>query len=53
MKNRCSWCGKDALYMKYHDEEWGVPVFDDNKYCSDRKKYHFHLAAMQKALTME
>lgn len=26
---RCSWCGDDPLYIKYHDEEWGVPVFDD------------------------
>lgn len=30
-KNRCSWCLKDELYMKYHDEEWGVPVHDDTK----------------------
>lgn len=28
---RCSWCEKDELYIKYHDEEWGVPVFDDRK----------------------
>lgn len=28
---RCSWCGNDELYIKYHDEEWGVPVFDDRK----------------------
>jgi len=26
---RCSWCGTDPLYMKYHDEEWGKPVHDD------------------------
>ena len=26
---RCQWCGTDPLYVKYHDEEWGVPVFDD------------------------
>ena len=26
---RCSWCGNDPLYVKYHDEEWGVPVKDD------------------------
>ena len=26
---RCSWCGTDSLYVKYHDEEWGKPVFDD------------------------
>lgn len=28
---RCSWCGKDDMYIKYHDEEWGTPVFDDQK----------------------
>ena len=26
---RCSWCGNDPLYISYHDEEWGVPVYDD------------------------
>lgn len=26
---RCSWCGSDPLYIKYHDEEWGKPVRDD------------------------
>lgn len=26
---RCPWCGDDPLYVKYHDEEWGVPVHDD------------------------
>jgi len=26
---RCGWCGEDPLYVAYHDEEWGVPVFDD------------------------
>jgi DNA-3-methyladenine glycosylase I len=29
--NRCSWCGSDSIYVKYHDEEWGVPVYDDQK----------------------
>ncbi len=30
MKIRCAWCPADnALYVKYHDEEWGVPVHDD------------------------
>lgn len=29
-KKRCTWCGNDPLYMAYHDEEWGVPVYDDN-----------------------
>lgn len=27
--NRCSWCGADPLYIRYHDEEWGRPVADD------------------------
>ncbi len=26
---RCSWCGTDPDYVRYHDEEWGVPVHDD------------------------
>lgn len=26
---RCSWAGSDPLYTTYHDEEWGVPSFDD------------------------
>jgi DNA-3-methyladenine glycosylase I len=30
-KNRCFWCLKDELYMRYHDEEWGIPVHDDTK----------------------
>lgn len=25
---RCSWCAGDDLYQRYHDEEWGVPIFD-------------------------
>ncbi|MCB0748797.1 MAG: DNA-3-methyladenine glycosylase I [Ignavibacteriae bacterium] len=29
MKKRCVWCGTDPLYIKYHDEEWGVPAHDD------------------------
>ena len=28
-KTRCAWCEKDDLYRKYHDEEWGKPVYDD------------------------
>ena len=30
-KIRCAWCGSDPLYIRYHDEEWGVPVRDDRK----------------------
>jgi DNA-3-methyladenine glycosylase I len=26
---RCQWCGADPIYVKYHDEEWGVPNHDD------------------------
>lgn len=25
---RCAWCGDDPLYVRYHDEEWGVPTRD-------------------------
>lgn len=28
-KTRCSWCLKFDEYVRYHDEEWGVPVYDD------------------------
>lgn len=27
---RCKWAGTDELYCKYHDNEWGEPVHDDN-----------------------
>ena len=31
-KNRCCWTnGVEDIYIKYHDEEWGVPVHDDHK----------------------
>lgn len=28
---RCTWCSGDDLYMDYHDNEWGVPLYDDQK----------------------
>lgn len=28
---RCPWCAGDALYERYHDEEWGVPNRDDRQ----------------------
>jgi len=28
---RCDWAGEDPLYVRYHDEEWGVPVHDDQR----------------------
>ncbi len=30
-KTRCAWSGNDALYQRYHDHEWGVPLHDDQK----------------------
>lgn len=29
--NRCGWCCDNELAMKYHDQEWGVPLHDDKK----------------------
>jgi len=32
-RTRCQWCeGTFEAYVKYHDEEWGVPVHDDRKH---------------------
>jgi DNA-3-methyladenine glycosylase I len=28
---RCAWAGSDPLYQQYHDEEWGVPLHDDQR----------------------
>ncbi len=30
-QKRCGWCGDDPLYQDYHDREWGVPCYDDDK----------------------
>ncbi len=30
-RTRCGWVNDDALYLAYHDEEWGVPVHDDRR----------------------
>ena len=30
-KVRCGWSTSDPLYIKYHDEEWGVPCHNDRK----------------------
>ena len=32
MKQRCTWCGDDPLYQRYHDREWGVPIKSDRKW---------------------
>ena len=31
MTSRCKWVTDDLMYIKYHDEEWGVPEHDDRK----------------------
>ncbi|MBI9080217.1 MAG: DNA-3-methyladenine glycosylase I [Pseudodesulfovibrio sp.] len=28
---RCPWCESDQLYVQYHDQEWGVPEYDNQK----------------------
>ena len=28
-KTRCPWPGEDPFYVAYHDDEWGVPEYDD------------------------
>jgi DNA-3-methyladenine glycosylase I len=28
-KHRCPWPGQDPFYVAYHDDEWGVPEYDD------------------------
>lgn len=30
-RQRCSWPLGDLIYSAYHDQEWGVPVFDEQK----------------------
>jgi DNA-3-methyladenine glycosylase I len=41
--SRCSWSeSKDPIYAEYHDNEWGVPIFDD-----DRK--HFEMLTLESA----
>lgn len=31
MTGRCPWCGDDPLYVRYHDTEWGVPLYDGGR----------------------
>ena len=31
LTKRCSWAGTDPIYISYHDNEWGVPLHDDNR----------------------
>jgi len=41
MLKRCDWCGTDEQYVKYHDEEWGIPVHDD--------RLHFEMLILEGA----
>ena len=39
-KKRCFWCNlKNPIYVRYHDEEWGEPRFDD--------KYLFEMLVLE------
>ncbi|MBT4501973.1 MAG: DNA-3-methyladenine glycosylase I [Gemmatimonadetes bacterium] len=38
---RCAWAGDDPLYMRYHDEDWGVPVHED--------RTHFEFLVLESA----
>jgi len=31
-KVRCDWCNNSEIYVKYHDEEWGEPVYEDQEF---------------------
>jgi DNA-3-methyladenine glycosylase I len=28
-QKRCTWVGDDPIYKRYHDDEWGLPCYDD------------------------
>lgn len=30
-KIRCPWCETSEKMIRYHDDEWGVPLHDDHK----------------------
>jgi len=38
---RCAWAGDDPLYVRYHDEDWGVPVHED--------RTHFEFLVLESA----
>jgi len=40
-RRRCAWCEEHPLYKSYHDNEWGVPTFDD--------KIHFEFIVLESA----
>mgnify|MGYP005748022315 CR=1 FL=1 len=40
-KTRCPWCLGFPQYIEYHDQEWGVPVYDD--------RVHFEFLVLESA----
>ncbi|MBT0812097.1 DNA-3-methyladenine glycosylase I [Litoribacter ruber] len=40
-KNRCPWCLGFEEYIRYHDEEWGVPIYED--------RVHFEFLVLESA----
>lgn len=30
-QNRCAWVTNDPVYIAYHDNEWGIPIYDDQR----------------------
>ena len=40
-KTRCPWCLGFSEYITYHDEEWGVPVYED--------RVHFEFLVLESA----
>lgn len=30
-KKRCNWVTDEEIYIKYHDDEWGIPTHDDRE----------------------
>jgi DNA-3-methyladenine glycosylase I len=40
-KTRCPWCLGFEQYIRYHDEEWGVPVYED--------RVHFEFLVLESA----
>jgi len=40
-RQRCAWCEGNSLYISYHDNEWGVPVFDN--------EIHFEFIVLESA----
>ena len=49
---RCAWVGEEPIYIKYHDEEWGVPVGLNSKTKEDigaADRTHFEFLILEGA----